>query len=69
MSACRTTYVWKTAPEIPVQLTPFTPPPLVSQRSQRYENLNGVVPDHEPLTAVSRLPSNCGPVIRGSPLF
>jgi hypothetical protein len=39
------------------QLTPFTPPPLVSQRSQRYRNDIGCVPDHEPLVVNNVFPS------------
>jgi hypothetical protein len=66
-SACRMTYVRPNACEIPVQLTPLTPPPLVSQRSQRYVNLKGAVPVQGALAAVTRRPSIAFPTIRGSP--
>jgi hypothetical protein len=60
-SAARTMYVRRVASGIVVQLTPFAPPPLVSQRSQRYWNDIGCVPDHEPLVVKSALPSTAVP--------
>jgi hypothetical protein len=38
------------------QLTPFVPPPDVSQRSQRYWNVIGVEPLHVPSVVVSVSP-------------
>ena len=51
------------------QLTPFAPPPVVSQRSQRYWNVNGVVPDHVPFDVVSVVPWTAEPEIFGELVF
>jgi hypothetical protein len=37
-------------------LTPFAPPPVVSQRSQRYWNVIGVEPLHDPSVVVNVSP-------------
>jgi hypothetical protein len=55
-SAAVSTYVFLVSPGMVAQLTPFVPPPVVSQRSQRYRNVIGVEPLHEPLVVVSVSP-------------
>jgi len=45
-------YVLRVSPAIVAQLTPFAPPPVVSQRSQRYRNVNGAVPVQVPFVVV-----------------
>jgi hypothetical protein len=56
------------SPGIAAQLTPLLPPPDASQRSQRYRNENGVVPDQLPFEVLSVLPSIVVPEIRGCPV-
>jgi hypothetical protein len=68
-SACASTYVLLVSPGIVAQLTPFTPPPDVSQRSHRYWNVIGVVPVQLPFVVVSVSPWTVVPETCGSPAF
>jgi hypothetical protein len=55
------------SPGIVAQLTPLLPPPVASQRSQRYRN-DATVPDQLPFEVRSVLPSVVVPEIRGWPV-
>jgi hypothetical protein len=60
------TYELRVSPAIVSQLTPFVPPPDLSQRSQRYWNVIGVEPLHVPLVVLSVCPWTFGPETTGS---
>ena len=62
-------YVVPVAPPMPAQLEPSAAPPSVGQRSHRYANDIGVVPDHVPWFAVSVRPSTGWPTMLGSPVL
>src|SRR5436190_2045339 len=67
-SARRKTSVRRVSPPMVLQVAPLTPPPLVSQRSQRYRNASGRVPLHEPFPVLSVCPCTVEPDTCGCPV-